>query len=69
MDWLVEWYFTPLLTVFQSYHGDSSHYSCFHGFHPYYAGLLPTDTPTKKPRGSSAARTQDPWKTSQTPYH
>ena len=25
---IIEWCFTPLLTVFQSYHGDSSHYSC-----------------------------------------
>ena len=30
---------------------------------------LPKDTPTKKPRGSSEARTQDPWITSQTLYH
>ena len=27
--------FTPHLTVFQSYQGDSSHYSCFPGFHQY----------------------------------
>ena len=26
---LIEWCFTLLLTVFQSYHSDSSHYSCF----------------------------------------
>ena len=32
---LIEWCFTPLLTVFQSYHGDSSHYSCFPGFHQH----------------------------------
>ena len=25
---MIEWCFTPLLTVFQSYHGDSSNYSC-----------------------------------------
>ena len=25
--------------VFQSYHGDSSHYSCFPGFHQYKARL------------------------------
>ena len=25
---MIEWCFKPLLTVFQSYHGDSSHYSC-----------------------------------------
>ena len=24
---MIEWYYTPLSTVFQSYHGDSSHYS------------------------------------------
>ena len=24
----IEWCFTPLSTVFQSYHGNSSHYSC-----------------------------------------
>ena len=29
---LNEWCFMPLLTVFQSYHGDSSHYSCFLGW-------------------------------------
>ena len=31
--------------------------------------VLPQDTPTKKPRGSSSAETQDPWITSQTLYH
>ena len=31
--------------------------------------VLPKDTPTKKPRGSSEVRTQDPWITSQTLYH
>ena len=29
---MIEWCFTPLLTVFQSYHRDNSHYSCFPGF-------------------------------------
>ena len=35
----------------------------FPGFHQYWAGalsVLPKETPTKKPRGSCAARTQDP---------
>ena len=44
----------------------------FLGFTSTRLGLwsvLPKDTPTKKPRGSSAARTQDPWITSQTLYH
>ena len=27
IDWLIEWCCTPLSTVFQLYHGDSSHYS------------------------------------------
>ena len=43
----------------------------FSGFHEYKAGLLsvlPKDTPTKNPRGYSAAWTQDPWITSQTLY-
>ena len=35
IDWLIKWCFMPLLTVFQSYHGDSSHYSCFPRFHQY----------------------------------
>ena len=30
---MIEWCFTPLLTIFQSCHGDSSHYSCFPGFY------------------------------------
>ena len=63
---------TPLSTVLQLYHGDSSHYSRLPGFTSARMGVysvLPKDTPTKKPRGSSAARTQDPWITSQILYH
>ena len=44
----------------------------FLGFTSTRLGLwsvLPKDTPTKKPRGSSAAQTQDPWIMSQTLYH
>ena len=44
----------------------------FLGFTSTRLGLwsvLPKDTLTKKPRGSSAARTQDPWITSQPFYH
>ena len=37
VDWLIEWCFTPLSTVFQSYHCNSSHYSCLPGFHQYWA--------------------------------
>ena len=60
VHWLIEWCFTPLSTVFQSYHRDSSHNSCL---------SWPKDTPMKKPRGYSVARTQDPWITSQTLHH
>ena len=44
----------------------------FPGFHQYQAwpwSVLPKDIPTKKPRRSSAAQTQDPWNTSQTLSH
>ena len=44
----------------------------FLGFTSTRLGLwsvLPKDTPTKKPRGSSEARSQDPWITRQTLYH
>ena len=44
----------------------------FLGFTSTRLGLrsvLPKDTPTKKPKRSSAARTQDPWITSQTLHH
>ena len=37
---LIEWCFTLLSTVFQSYHGNSSHYSCLPGFHQNLAGAL-----------------------------
>ena len=36
----------PLSTVFQSYHSDSSHYSCLSWVSPV---LVPKDTPTKNP--------------------
>ena len=39
-DWLIEWCFTPLLTVFQSYHGDSSHYSCLSWVSPVLGWAL-----------------------------
>ena len=60
----------PLSTVFQSYHGDKSHCSCLSWVSPVLGWgsevSCDKDTPTKKPRGSSATRTQDPWITSQT---
>ena len=72
IDWLIEWCFTPLSTVFQSYHGDSSHYSYLSWVSPVLGWALKClvqGHPHKKPRGSSAARTQDPWIASQTLYH
>ena len=52
VDWLIEWCFTPLLTVFQSYHSDSSHYSCFPGFTSTRLGSevsCPRTLPRKNP--------------------
>ena len=70
---VVEWCFTPLSTVFQSYHGDSSHYSCLSWVSPVLGRgsevSCPRTLPRKKPRGSSVARTQDPQITSQTLHH
>ena len=37
---LIEWCFTPLLTVFQSYNGDSSHYSCLSWVSPVLGWAL-----------------------------
>ena len=70
---VVEWCFTPLLTVFQSYHGASLHYSYLSWVSPVLGQgsevSCPRTLPRKKPRGSSAARTQGPWIMSQTLYH
>ena len=69
IDWLIERCFTPLSTIFQSNHGNSSHYSWLSWVSPVLGWALKClDTPAKKPRGSSAARNQDPWITSQTLY-
>ena len=39
-DWLIEWCFMPLSTIFQSYHGDSSHYSCLSWVSPVVGWAL-----------------------------
>ena len=50
---LIEWRFMPLSTVFQLYHGDSSHYSCLSLVSPALGWSSdvswPEDTPTKDP--------------------
>ena len=64
--------FTPLSTVFQSYHGDSSYYSCFSWASPvlgWALKCLAQGHSHEKPRGSSATRAQDRWITSQTLHH
>ena len=69
---LIEWCFTSLLTVFQSYHEDSSPYSCLSWVSPvlgWALKCLAQGHSQKTPRGSSAAQTQDPLITSQTLYH
>ena len=72
INWIV---FYAAFTVFQSYHSDSSHYQC----HPWISPALRLGSElsclwtlpqkTQKNQGSSVARTQDPWITSQTLYH
>ena len=37
---LIEWCFMPLSTVFKSYHGDSSHYSCLSWVSPVLGWAL-----------------------------
>ena len=62
-----EWCFTPLSTVFQAYHGNSSHYSCLSRDSPvlgWGSEVLAQGHSHEKPRGSSAPRTQDLWITS-----
>ena len=40
IEWLIEWCFTLLSTVFQSYHGDSSHCSCLSWVSPLLGWAL-----------------------------
>ena len=51
----IEWCFTPLSTVFQSYHGDSSHYSWLSLVSPVRdwgseVSVLDKGTPKKNPK-------------------
>ena len=49
-SWLVERCFTPLSTVFQSYHGDSSHYSCLSWVSPALVWCSEVSCPRTLPR-------------------
>ena len=61
---LVKWCFTPLSTVYQSYHGDSSHYSCLSwvlpvlGWDSEVSG--PRTLPQKKPQKIQCGSTLGP---------
>ena len=47
---LNEWCFTPLSTVFESYHGDSSHYSCLSWVSPVLVWGSEVSYPRALPR-------------------
>ena len=56
IDWLIELCFTPLSTVFQSDHGDSSHYSCLSRVSP----VLGWDSEVSCPRTLPRKTSEDP---------
>ena len=47
---IIGWCFTPLLIVFQSYHGDSSHYSCLSWVSPVLGWGSEVSCPKTLPR-------------------
>ena len=47
---VIEWCFTPLSRVFQSYHGDSSHYSCLSWVSPVLGWGSEVSCPRTLPR-------------------
>ena len=47
---MIEWCFTPLSTVSQSYHGESSHYSCLSWVSPVLE-MKSNFQATTKPKG------------------
>ena len=72
--WLIDWmvFYAAFNSISVISWQQLTLFMSFLGFTSTRLGLwsvLPKDTPTKKPRGSSAARTQDPWITSQMLYH
>ena len=61
---MIESCLTPLLTVFQSYQGDSSHYSCFSRVSPVLGWGSEVSCPRTLPRKNS----EDPvWLEPRTP--
>ena len=64
IDWLIEWCFTPLSTVFQSYHGNSSRYSCISWVSLVLGWASRVSCPRTLPR--QIHRTQCSWIISQT---
>ena len=55
-DCLIEWCFTPLSTVFQLYHGDSSYYSCLSWVSP----VLGRGSEVSSPRTLPGKNPEDP---------
>ena len=69
---LIEWCFAPLSTIFQSYHGDSSHYSCLSWVSPVLGSGSEVSCPrtlSRKTQRIQCCSNPGPWITSQTLYH
>ena len=63
VDWLIGWCFKPLSKVFQSYHSNSSHYSCLSWVSPELGRGSEVSCPRTLPRKTQRiqwAQTQDP---------
>ena len=60
VGWLVEC-FTPLSTVFQSYHGDSSHYSCLSWVSPVLGWGSEVSCREKNPEDPVRLKPRTPW--------
>ena len=72
--WLIDWmvFYAAFNSISVISQQQLTLFISFLGFSSTRLGLwsiLPKDTPTKNPRGSSLARNQDRWITSQTLYH
>ena len=60
--------FTPISTLFLSYHGDSSHNDVLHQYWARAVKCLACKNSQEKPRRSSAAQTKNLQATCHTPY-